>query len=305
MFETLIFSGESLALIPLASIPQVTSHGSVCIVGSTIYAAGGLGASAQSSADMSSYDIGSNIWTTMKNLPNPLRSGAFGGTPSKLVYTAGYYQGPNTLYSAIRQYSFSSTDWTNSTASLSAGRSDITYVNLPNGKQYCFGGTEGGTSLSSNFTLDLTQANPAPVAIAQYVKGTRRAAAVWDGSNSIYVAGGYTTDSTGDTNLFRRYNIAADSWTDLASLPVPTKSLTLMYISGRIYALVTNVGTSYFNRMYAYSVADNEWVYLGELAGEIHGLITNAVQYNNELYLVGGYNGTTRHNKVSKLIKRA
>lgn len=247
------------------------------------------------------YDIATDTWTTLPVLPIATRGGTFGAYNNRLVYAGGYNQGPNTISSAIYTYSLTTNQWTLASNQQSPGRYESAYETLSNGMLYALGGV-------STSILNLAQSQnlvPTPTtftSLNSMSPGTRAAGSLYDGSRYIYVAGGVTPTAS-FVDIFQRYDIISGTWTTLAPLPVGCSYVHMLIWNNVIYALVTGqAGSVYFNHIYSYHIAKNKWSDHSPLEGEIHAL-TKAIVHNGEVYLIGGFNGTSRLAKVSKLVR--
>lgn len=288
-------------LVPLKDNPHAASHRSVCVYNNKIYAVGGLNGSTVSVNNFSVYDIATDTWTTLPVLPIATRTGTFGAYNNRLVYTGGYNQGPNTISSAIYTYSLTTNQWSLASNQQSPGRFETAYEALSNGMLYAFGGISSSV-LTVAQSMNLVPTTTTFANLTSMNPGIRAAGSLYDGGRYIYVAGGATATTT-FIDVFLRYDIVAGTWTTLAPLPVGCSYVHMLIWNNVIYALVTGqAGNVYFNHIYSYDIAKNKWSDHSPLEGEIHGL-TKSVVHNGEIYLIGGYNGTSRLAKVSKLVR--
>lgn len=293
------------SLVSLADRPTAASHNTACVLDGKIYVGGGLATISgvnQSITNFDVYDVASNSWTSRAALATKLRSGAMAAYGNYVVWTGGYDQQSATWYGTTRFYSISGNSWNNGGTSITPNRADIAYTKGPSDKLYIFGGQSGsGVITNQNSVMTITSGPPGSVSGLTTFANIRFAGCVFDGYDYIYIAGGYDASGT-PVNTFRRYRISTNSWETLASLPSTTHSCALIMWDGNVYAYSGYYNGAYGNRLFRYQVTTNTWTDLGGLTGEIHGT-TCGVVYNNELYLIGGYNGSARHGKISKLTR--
>lgn len=302
MLEYMLATGAHkprFKLVYLKDTTAAASHRAACVFNNKIYALGGLGVNNTSINNFGVYDVVANTWTPLQPLPIASRSGALGANGNRLVYTGGYNQGPNSISSAIYTYSPATNQWTLASNQQSPARFEGTYETLSNGMQYLFGGTNGTTQNAAQ-SIDLTQTPVKFTGLNNMNTGVRAAGSLYDGDHYIYVAGGASSSVTLSTH-FQRYDINTGLWTNLADLPVGCSYPHLVLMDGKIFMLTTNAGSQYANHIYAYDIATNTWSYVADVVGEVHAL-SKSVVHNGNLYLIGGYNGTSRSSKISKLV---
>lgn len=288
-------------LVPLKDAPHAASHRSACLFNNKIYTVGGLNGSTVSVNNFSVYDIASDTWTVLPVLPIATRNGTFGAYGNRLVYAGGYNQGPNIISTAIYTYNLTTNQWSLASNQQSPGRFETAYETLSNGMLYALGGTSGSI-LNVSQSMNLVPTTTTFANLLNMNEGTRAAGSLYDGTRYIYVAGGVNA-TTSFITTFQRYDIVSNTWQTLAAIPVGCSYVHMLIYRDVLYALATGqTGNIYVNHIYAYDIAKNTWSDVGPLAGEVHGL-TKAIQHNGEVFLIGGYNGTSRLAKVSKLVR--
>lgn len=298
--NAIVYRKPQFKLVPLRDAPVSASHQTICLHNGKIYVAGGLGPSATSTTNFTVYDIATDTWTTLAALPLAARTASMGAYGTRIAHIGAFNQGPNTISGAIYSYNIGNNQWTLASNQMPTPRYEMAYETLPNGSNYMFGGYNGALQ-SISHKADVTTANPAFTSLAGMSPVIRASGSLYDGVRYVYAAGGLTAD-TSRLKFFLRYDITGNSWTTLADLPVTCTFVHMIIWGGAIYALVTNGEGVYANHLYRYDIATNAWSYVQPVAGEIHAL-TKCIVYNNEIYLIGGWNGTARHAKVSKLVR--
>ncbi|MBV6422112.1 MAG: hypothetical protein DAHOPDDO_03401 [Ignavibacteriaceae bacterium] len=113
-----------------------------------------------------------------------------------------------------------------------------------------------------------------------------------DGSTDwLFVMGGNTTSTLG-TECYK-YNVSANTWTAIASLPAKRLITAGACVGNFIYVIGGSDGTTYQNTVYRYDIAGNSWSTVAALPKLIGWC--RAVSYGtNYIYLAGGVEaGTT------------
>ena len=109
-------------------------------------------------------------------------------------------------------------------------------------------------------------------------------------TNWLFVMGGNTPSTLG-TECYK-YNFTANTWTQIASLPVKRIIAAGAVVGNFIYVMGGSDGTVYTNTTYKYDIAGNTWSTVAPLPGTIGW--GRAVAYNNNyIYLAGGVSAAT------------
>jgi len=152
---------------------------------------------------------------------------------------------------------------------------------------YVFGGRHSASFFSTARRFDGTQW----FSIASLPQSRAAAAAVTDGTN-IFIIGGDNGAGAPQSTLYR-YNIATDTYTTLASLPIsPAAELGAVYLNGKIYRIGGRIGgSSATSLLEAYDIALNTW------SSPLPGYPTatgiralSAFVHNGFIYTAGGIN---------------
>jgi hypothetical protein len=114
----------------------------------------------------------------------------------------------------------------------------------------------------------------------------------------LYYAGGVrNTAGTDATNRTYRYDTANDQWTRMADMNQPRASFELINFHGQLYAMGGFQGTQSWNRqaldyVERYDSASDTWTNLSALPKAMFGW--GGTVLNDEIVLVGGFNGGTK-----------
>lgn len=287
-------------LVSLRDSPYAASQRSACSLNNKIYVAGGLSETTTSLTNFDVYDIPTDTWTNLQSLPVESRSAAIGVNGNRLVYIGGYDQKTATIRNSIYTYDVSSNRWSISPDQQSPARLETAYETLPNDMLYIFGGRTTAL-LTTTQRVDLTQSSVNFTNLTPSTIPLRAAGSLFDGSRYIYIAGG-ATDTVTFSKVFERYDFNTGTWTKLKDLPVGASYVPMIIWDNKLHALITNPDGIYRNELYVYDIATDTWEYVSEIDGEVHSL-TKTIVHNNELYLIGGWDGTKRLAKVSKFVR--
>ncbi len=119
--------------------------------------------------------------------------------------------------------------------------------------------------------------------------GTSYTTTVGDATNGyVFSIGGNT--SSGLREQCWKYDVDADTWTPIASLPSGRVVLASATVGDFVYAIGGSDGTTYQNTVYKYDITLDTWSTVASLPALVGW--GKAVGYNNKIYLVGGYNTT-------------
>lgn len=112
---------------------------------------------------------------------------------------------------------------------MSAARMQFASATDANSQAYAIGGVDdSGLNLAS--VERFSALTGTWTTLASLPTSLSGAAAAFDGVNSIYVAGGSTTvNGTTGTSTLYRYNVSANSWTTLATLPITVRDAAIVF----------------------------------------------------------------------------
>ena len=118
--------------------------------------------------------------------------------------------------------------------------------------------------------------------VANYPIETCGVAAAWDGGNYIYSAGG--NPSPGVTNAYR-YDIAADTWTAIADLPIANRYAGGACVNGKFYVVG---GTNADDALYEYNPDNNTWTVKASVPVPVNFCNSSVVSNGDLIFSVGG-----------------
>ena len=114
----------------------------------------------------------------------------------------------------------------------------------------------------------------------------------------LYYAGGVRSNAANDaTNRTYRYDTTSDQWTRMADMNQPRASFEMINFHGQLYAMGGFQGTQTWNRqaldyVERYDPASDTWTNLSSLPQAMFGW--GGTVLNDEIVLVGGFNGGTK-----------
>jgi hypothetical protein len=149
-------------------------------------------------------------------------------------------------------------------ASMSVPRSYLGYAGDRGGNAYAIGGLDGsGQPLASGEKLTNPDGSSgAWTPIASLPAPRYRFPAVFDGTDLIYIFGGYNDTNSGvESSSVMRYSISGNTWTTLAPLPVAVAgSCATLGADGEFYVVGGLSGGVATNLVQVYNPAANSWV---------------------------------------------
>ena len=254
------------------------------------------------------YDPVADLWTTLAPLPQALFDArAAYATNVNKIYVFGGIDAVFNVLSTTYIYDIATDSWTQG-ADMPEARffPTVAYYDA-NGKIYVIGGLDNSfVEASQTWEYD-------PVADTWDTSRTSIPVAMGGSATSIvdqniYLAGSF--GATGGTTLHYRYDILADSWTQMADVPAPVYEAagaavgSQTYVVGggnpavggwatrqaRVAAVVKAPAVSY-NTTYIYDIPSNTWT-SGPNTNVPHGF-TGGTAIGNLLIVVAGFDGVT------------
>jgi N-acetylneuraminic acid mutarotase len=239
-----VYDPATNAWTRIADLPTRLTHAGVAVEGRDVYAAGGyVGFANQTgygqdfgTVAVHRYNVDTNQWTTMPNLPRALASGGLVALGRKLHYFGGNdgaRQDAGDHY--VLDLDNTAAGW-QTRASLPDPRSHLGYVGLA-GKIYAIGGQHGNDELLTTVgsvhrydpgTNQWTVLASMPVAISHI------ASAAFVLGNRIIVAGGETAHGAA-TSRVTAFDPNTNTWTSLTNLPAARFSGVAAAIGNDIY----------------------------------------------------------------------
>ena len=160
--------------------------------------------------------------------------------------------------------SYSPSDTANPLTPMSVPRSYLGYAGDRSGNAYAIGGLDGnGQPLASGEKLTNPDGSSGTwTPIASLPSPFYNFPAVFDGTNQIYIFGGYTDISSGiESASVLRYSISKNTWTAVAPLPVAVAgSCATRGADGKYYVVGGLSGGVATDLVQVYDPAVNSWV---------------------------------------------
>lgn len=274
---------------------EVVSHTAVCTGDNKLFVAGGFDAGSGVRNTVGSFDIATGAWTRLANLPESVRSGALGYYNGKLLHAGGYDQPAARISAAIHTLNPLNSTWGTTSTPMSPGRLETAYRTRGN-MLYLFGGASGVNARQDGVAIGLSTGTPSQAATPTHPSGIRKAGTALADNRYIYALGGTKADGA-VSSAFWRLDLTTNQWAQLPDIPaMPTSSCSLIVLDSVIAAHYVAGGT---NHIWYFDTGTNLWAYAGEFTSTIHGLV-EGIAVGRSLYMVGGWDGTARHKKVSR-----
>jgi N-acetylneuraminic acid mutarotase len=264
---------------PRGEVTAATVNGKIYVIGGQSYTAN------FKFRTVEEYDPVTDTWTTKADMPTARCSLAAVELNGKIYALGGNGSGSVHL-NTVEEYDPATNKWTTK-AGMIRSRHGLSAVTA-NGKIYAVGGIAGTKVYSS-----VEEYDPATNTWKEWIVTPEvRFASRWFNASvyidgNIYLAGGYF-DNSGDTNKTFKYNIAANTYTELAVLPHWAEDLAAVSIGGKAYFM-----GGYSNKMMsALQVFDPEkgtWEQKTPMPTARTGLA--AAVAGGKIYAIGGWNG--------------
>lgn len=108
----------------------------------------------------------------------------------------------------------------------------------------------------------------------------------------MWVAGGFTTGSNTASNRLDRWDLEANSYSSMATMPAARVQGLLCHINGKLYFVGGSDGSSVVSTVYEYDIAGDSWSTLSSDAMPTGVRSAFWAVHNDILYVIGGHNGT-------------
>jgi N-acetylneuraminic acid mutarotase len=292
----------------VASYPEIVESPSVCSDGTFVYSAGGS-FNGTPTAGFYRYDPVADSWTTLANMPTALgdaRSVYAANTNSIYVFggVTDFFNGIVT--DIVQIYDVAAGTWSTGTPMPGQRFFPGTVYYDPNGKIYVAGGIdqtffETSTTWEYDPLTDTWNTSRAPIPVAM------GGSAVSLVGQNMYLQGSF---GGGATDFNYRYDIVADSWTQMASMPRARYEAaggaigTRTYVAGggdpflgatasaqdRKQALIKAPETS-FNTTFVYDTTTDTW-FRGPNMNIRHSF-TGGTTVGDLMIVVGGFDGVS------------
>jgi len=290
----LLFVGAGLGAAPLAWFPGPALDTPLSGAATTVISGGNIlligGDTAYYSQSYPQSLAATNIYWTYLPAMDGVRIAPGAVANGGMIIVYGGSDGTSST-STVIGYSPSG-DTALTLASMSVARSDLGYAPDRKGLAYALGGLDDtGQPLSSAERYDPDADSWA--AIAPLPTALYHFPAVFDRTNYIYTFGGWTSTAPGtETASVLRYSVNADTWTEMAPMPIAVAgSAAALGVDGRIYVVGGVSGGVTTNAVQVYNPAANSWVLSTPLP---EGLSASAINVDSlgRLTLMGGMDAT-------------
>ena len=279
----------------IGTIPIASSYNRVAKYENYLYIFGGRNSSSNCINNCYKYNLETNQYSSIANLPAPLMAFAIGIVGSNIYIFGG--QNGATYYTNSYKYDII-TDSYSEIRPLPSLISQAGYVTIGT-DIYIFGGQRAeGSVLNSCYKYDTltdtyTQLANMPIAnrtITPVVVGT-----------DIYIFGGL--GSGGYTNSCYKYDTLTDAYTNLTSLPARLGHSSCGYINGKIYIFGGYGVSGGVATVYSYDINTNKFETENSMSRKIYN--AGCICIDNKMYLVlgqtsGGYLNTISSYGINK-----
>jgi N-acetylneuraminic acid mutarotase len=288
-------AGESIPALAegawseLQPLPEARQEFPAVLLDGRIYTAGGMmNFTAAAVNRFESYDIRSNRWQRLADLPLAVHHTAMASVGGR-IYVLGGATGTSTPSDRVFAYDPEANTWSEK-ARLPRVTWAATAVTWQE-RIYLISGT-AASSFSSNPGVPHTQVyspgidswstNYAPIPLPR-----NHMAAVRIGTQ-VYVSPGRSANAADQADRrFHRYDLVRNLWTELAPLPEFYRSGSAMaQVHGTLYFIGGEGSGPVLNKVHAYDPGSNAWRRVPDLPEGRHGM--GAVTVGNVLYVPGG-----------------
>lgn len=281
----------------LASLPTPVEEFGLESLNGLVYAVAGINAGWTNT--VYAYDPTNNLWSQKASYPLNVESLCLRAVNGKLYGVGGYSN--KVCFNKTYEYDPAGDTWT-AKSDMPIGLEDMASAVVSN-KIYIVGGlsTNSGTThtispyiqvydpvgntWSTNFAT-----MPNPRCLGDF--------GATDGTN-IFLVGGTADMSQYGGNLLAsyrsdKYDVGANSWSQVANVPFQCCYKDMEYINGKIYSFGTTWGstTNYHPFIQIYDVGANSWSFGPDMPYSARGV--GAAQVGSIIVFGGGYDGTWR-----------
>ena len=251
------------------------------------------------------YDSVANTWTTLTVFPASVESPVTVCDVTQWCYTMGGTTG--TAQTTTRRYDTVGNTYTSLTA-FTTGRWAAGAAFF-NGKIYLLGGfNSAGTVATTSFQIGTLSGSPPTVTWAAGAAAPvglswpQVVGATVGGVNYIYVSGG--TTPSGDQNTVYRYNITANTWATVGTMPATIWSASNGIVNGFWVLAGGYVNGNPSSATYTYNFSTNTWTLNASSMVQPRGRGAGAAVGGTTLFSLGGrndatFNGTNDNQKYS------
>ena len=237
--------------------------------------------------------LAQGTWKSLTPVPTPTEGMTVGGVGNLIIVAYGDSPALGGDTNLTRIYNISKNSWSSGADAPLPARAEEAYgYTTTDGLMYVIGGrSEAGVinnleryEVATNSWTTLT---PMPT--------PRAAAAAAVIGSAIFVAGGRDVGggpcSGNPLDVVERYDIATDTWTTVAPLPMPISDAAAVATGGKLYIIGGCNGDTFtfFNTVLVYNPTTNTWSSLATMPTARASLVSGIVGSN--LYAIGGWDG--------------
>jgi len=292
------YVGDTHSHVGLAPLPYFKQQHSLIGINNSIYAFGGI------NKRVYAYNILTDKWTIKNDLPfteAARQSAVVNQVGDKLYFIGGLKSAGGGVTGEVFEYT-PETDTYIQKASMTTAREDCGSA-VHDGKIYCFGGvTSAGSPTNKLEIYDVETDSWSSGANMPNTKETGNFGCYCNGkiyAISAAITGYHAPDSTIDatTECFA-YDIALNTWSTMAAIPVGACYRDVVAIGNKIYAIGGVSGgpsdslSSYTKAIYEYDTETNTWTRKADAPYALLGAATCV--HNNKIYTCGGGQNFTR-----------
>ncbi len=237
--------------------------------------------------------LAQGTWKSLTPVPTPTEGMTVGSVGNLIIVAYGDSPALGGDTNLTRIYNISKNSWSSGADAPLPARAEEAYgYTTTDGLMYVIGGrSEAGVinnleryEVATNSWTTLT---PMPT--------PRAAAAAAVIGSAIFVAGGRDVGggpcSGNPLDVVERYDIATDTWTTVAPLPMPISDAAAVATGGKLYIIGGCNGDTFtfFNTVLVYNPTTNTWSSLATMPTARASLVSGIVGSN--LYAIGGWDG--------------
>lgn len=264
---------------PRGEVTAATVNGKIYVIGGQSYSIN------HKFRKVEEYDPVTDTWTTKADMPTARCSLAAIELNGKIYALGGNGEGSVHLNN-VEEYDPATNNWTVK-AGMVRARHALSAV-VANGKIYATGGISGSKVYSSVEEYDpKTNTWTEHIATPEVRHSSRwfHASVCIDGN--IYLTGGYF-DTSNNTSKTFKYNIAANTYTEMAALPEWAEDLAAVAIGGKGY-FMGGFSNKMMSALQVYDPEKGTWQQKAPMPTARTGLA--AAVAGGKIYAIGGWNG--------------
>ena len=263
---------------------------SACSINGVIYAIGGSLDQSTSTSAVEAYDISTDSWTYMADLPGTL-CGASACVVNDKIYVIGgstSILGPGYVVDSVYEYNLVSNSWIRKTTKKSNIPTPLMAASteVVNGKIYVIGGAPYGMNSAYNSVYEYNPATDTWTKKSN-MPTARFLASATAVDGKIYVFGGTASLYTSSYSTVEVYDPSADKWAEKGDMPISRCTHTSSAVNGNIYIFSGGLkaGTIY-NDVLEYNPTLDTWATRTSIPTP--RVAPAACSVGRKIYIIGG-----------------